>query len=466
LGINHHHQGKEAEMDFAFHRAVAQARRHGDLYFAGLLSEEDIHQAFGNARWFWQGWIYTPSVTIWTFLSQCLSQDHSCREAVAQLIAWLLAGGRRACSADTGAYCTARDRLPEEACSQLVRDTGRQTEQDAPPQWHWLGHRTLVIDGSTLTMADTKANQAEYPQQPGQEPGCGFPIARIVVVFALAVGTVLDAAIGKYQGKQTGENSLFRTLHDIVRDDDVVLADRYFSGWFDIALLRQRRSHIVTRKHQMRATDFRSGHRLGTDDHIVCWSKPKRPDWMSQEQYDALPDSLELREVRVHVEQRGFRTKQLIVVTTLLDPEKYPAHEIANLYRRRWQAELNLRSLKVVLQMDHLRCKTPHRVRNEFYMHLVAYNLIRKAMAIAAAKAGVEPWTVSFKGTLQTLHKLLPLLNTTLTTQAWCDAMLEAIATHVVGDRPDRFEPRLKKRRPKNYKSLRRPRQDYKRRAA
>jgi hypothetical protein len=315
-------------------------------------------------------------------------------------------------------------------------------------------------------MADTKANQAEYPQQPGQEPGCGFPIARIVVVFALAVGTVLDAAIGKYQGKQTGENSLFRTLHDIVRDDDVVLADRYFSGWFDIALLRQRRSHIVTRKHQMRATDFRSGHRLGTDDHIVGWSKPKRPDWMSQEQYDALPDSLELREVRVHVEQRGFRTKQLIVVTTLLDPEKYPAHEIANLYRRRWQAELNLRSLKVVLQMDHLRCKTPHRVRNEFYMHLVAYNLIRKAMAIAAAKAGVEPWTVSFKGTLQTLHKLLPLLNTTLTTQAWCDAMLEAIATHVVGDRPDRFEPRLKKRRPKNYKSLRRPRQDYKRRAA
>ena len=158
--------------------------------------------------------------------------------------------------------------------------------------------------------------------------------------------------------------------------------------------------------------------------------------------------------------------RALVVVTTLLDPEKYPAEEIAQLYRRRWQAELNLRSLKVVLQMDHLRCKTPHRVRNEFYMHLVAYNLIRHMMAIAASKAGVEPSTVSFKGTLQTLNNLLPLLSTRVSTDQWCEALLEAIATHEVGDRPDRFEPRVKKRRPKSYKLMREPRENYKRRAA
>jgi len=453
-------------MDVAFRQAVAQARRHGQLYFASLLTEDHIHQAFGQARWFWQGWIYTPAITIWVFLAQCLSPDHSCRDAVAQLIAWLLASGRKACSAETGAYCSAREHLPEHACRQLARDTGHQVDEDAPSCWRWLGHRVLDVDGSTITMADTKANQAAYPQQPGQKRGCGFPIARIVVVFSLAVGTVLDAALGPYQGKQTGENSLFRTLHDLLRAGDVVLADRYFSGWFDLALLWRRAVHSVVRKHQLRPTDFRTGRRLGHNDQLVCWAKPQRPAWMSREDYAALPDAMTLREVRVLVEQKGFRTRELIVVTTLLDADNYSAAEIAKLYRRRWQAELHLRSLKIVLQMDHLRCKTPHRVRNEFYMHLVAYNLIRKVLALAAAKAGVEPWTVSFKGALQTLARMLPLLDTKVSIDDWCNTLLQAIAAHVVGDRPDRFEPRLRKRRPKPYKHLNEPRENYKRRVA
>lgn len=453
-------------MDGAFRRAVAEARRHGDLYFAALLPEERIIEAFGRARWFWQAWVYTPAVTIWVFLSQCVSADHSCRDAVARLIAWRLARGLRPCSADTGAYCTARADLPEEACSQLARDTGRQVDEQAPTDWLWLSHRVLGVDGSTLTMPDTPPNQAEYPQQSGQARGCGFPIARILVIFSLAVGTVLDAAIGKYQGKQTGENSLFRALHGTLKEGDVVLADRYFSGWCDIALLKQRSVDIVVRKHQLRSTDFRTGYRLGSDDHLVRWEKPARPEWMSKEQYAALPDELTLREVRVNVTQKGFRTKLLVVVTTLLDAERYPATEIASLYRRRWQAELNLRSLKIVLQMDHLRCKTPARIRNEFYMHLIGYNLIRRMMALAAFKAGVTPWTVSFKGTLQTLTNLLPLLCTSVSTAVWCEALLDAIATHVVGDRPDRFEPRVRKRRPKQYKLMREPRDNYRRRAA
>jgi hypothetical protein len=453
-------------MDGAFRRAVAQARQQGDLYFAGLLSEDRILDAFGNARSLWQGWVYTPAVTIWVFLAQCLSADHSCREAVAGLIAWRLARGQKACSAATGAYCTARDDVPEEACVQLLRQTGRQTDEEAPSQWRWLGHRVLDVDGSTFTMPDTPENQAAYPQVPGQRPGCGFPIARIVVVFSLAVGTVLEAALGKYQGKLTGENSLFRTLHPLLQEDDVVLADRYFSGWFDLVLIRRRGAHVVVRKHQLRATDFRRGLRLGKDDHLVRWPKPARPSWLSRAAYAQLPDELLLREVRVRVRQRGFRTHEVLVVTTLLDAEQYLADEIAKLYRRRWQAELNLRSLKVVLQMDHLRCQTPHRVRNEFYLHLVAYNLIRQTMAAAAARAGVEPWAVSFKGTLQTLERLLPLLATKISTDAWCDALLDAIATHVVGQRPDRYEPRVKKRRPKPYKKMTKPRHEYKGRAA
>jgi hypothetical protein len=453
-------------MDVAFRRAVAEARQRGDLYFAGLLPEDRIREAFGRARWIWQGWIYSPAVTLWVFLAQCLSADHSCREAVAQLTAWRLSRGLKRCSADTGAYCTARERIPEEACLQLARETGRTVDEQAPPEWRWRSRRVLDVDGSTFTMPDTPENQAEYPQVPGQRRGCGFPIARIVVVFSLAVGTVLDAAIGKYQGKQTGENSLFRTLYGVLREGDVVLGDRYFSGWFDLALLLQRGVDSVVRKHQMRATDFRTGKWLGPGDHLVRWTKPARPEWMSKEQYASLPAELTLREVRVVVRQKGFRTKELIIVTTLLDSEQYPAEEIALLYRQRWQAELNLRSLKIVLQMDHLRCKTPHRVRNEFYMHLVAYNLIRQLLAVAACRAGVEPWTVSFKGALQTITNLLPLLSTSVSTKNWFEALLDALATHIVGNRPNRFEPRVKKRRPKSYKLMREPRYNYKKRMA
>jgi hypothetical protein len=324
----------------SFRAAVTAARRHEDLYFAALLSEQSILDALGSASSLWQGWVYTPVVTVWVFLSQCLSADHSCRDAVARLAAWRVTNGLSPCSAETGGYCIARSHLPEEACRQLVRQTGRELEDDAPPEWLWHGRRVRVADGSTVTMADTPENQAEYPQLKAQKPGCGFPIARILVVFSLSVGTVLEAAISRYEGKLTGENSLFRQLHETLSEGDVVLADRYFSGWFDITLLHRRGVDVVVRKHQLRATDFRTGVRLGKDDQVVRWTKPARPTWMTREEYQALPDELVLREVRVRVKQRGFRTKSLVIVTTLVDATEYSADELATLYRRRWQAEL------------------------------------------------------------------------------------------------------------------------------
>jgi len=453
-------------MFHSFRDAVLLARRQPGLYFAALLDQQTILDAFGSASSLWQGWLYTPAVTVWVFLSQCLSPDHSCRESVARLAAWRVAKGLARCSAETGAYCTARDALPEEACHQLVCRTGQELESQAPAEWLWRGRRVRVVDGTTITMPDTPENQAEYPQQKEQQPGCGFPIARVLVVFSLAVGTVLQAAISKCEGKLTGENSLFRRLHDMLAAGDMVLADRCFSGWFDLALLAQRGVDLVLRKHQMRSTDFRTGRRLSHDDHVVCWSKPRRPEWMSLEQYAALPEELVLREVRVRVKQRGFRTKTLVIVTTLLDAENVSQDEIAELYRRRWQAELKLRSLKVTLQMDHLRCKTPHRVRNELYMHLLAYNLIRRVMAMAASKARVPPWQISFKATLQTLNHFLPLLGSCMPVDSGCTALVECIGTHLVGNRPDRYEPRRVKRRPKQYKLLQHPRAEYQRRAA
>jgi putative transposase len=449
----------------SFRSAVLLSRQQPGLYFAALLEQQVILEAFGSASSLWQGWIYTPAVTVWVFLSQCLSPDHSCRDAVARLAAWRVVQRLRPCSADTGAYCTARDALPEAACRELVRQTGRALELQAPAEWLWHGRRVRVVDGSTVTMPDTPANQAEYPQQSVQRPGCGFPIARILVVFSLATGVVVEAAIGKYQGKQTGENSLFRALHPVLEPGDIVLADRYFSGWFDLALLGARGVDVVVRKHQARPTDFRRGQRLGHDDQLVRWRKPSRPKWMSRRQYATLPDELVVREMRVVVKQRGFRPKTVVVVTTLLDVEEFAADDVTELYRRRWQAELKLRSLKVVLQMDHLRCKTPHRVRNEFYMHLLAYNLIRRVMALGAIDKDVPPWQISFKGALQTLNQFLPLLACCMPLDAGCAALVSGVAAHQVGNRPDRFEPRRVKRRPKPYKLLQQQRNDYKRKA-
>ena len=196
---------------------------------------------------------------------------------------------------------------------------------------------------------------------------------------------------------------------------------------------------------------------------MVVWKKPARPKWMTRELHAELPGTLTLRELRVAVKQRGFRTKILIVVTTLLRPADFSAEDIAQLYRARWNAELNLRSIKIVLQMDHLRCKTPHRVRNEIWMHLVAYNGVCCAMATAAHHSKRQPWQISFKGTVQTLNQFLPQLGSVNTVAAYCEALISCIATHIVGNRPDRVEPRVKKRRQKKFKYMTKPRAEYKR---
>jgi putative transposase len=343
----------------------------------------------------------------------------------------------------------------------MVCETGRRTDAAAPTDWSWRGRRVLIVDGSTVTMPDTPASQREYPQPKSQKPGCGFPIARIIVVFLLATGVVLDAAIGKYKGKRTGENSMFRTLHEsVLALGDVVLADHYFSGWFDIAMLQMRGASVCVRKHQLRKDDFPTGQRLGSYDHVVAWTKPQRPKWMSRELYETMPNELVLREVRVVVEEKGFRTRKLVVVTTMLDADECPAEEVGELYRRRWRSELHLRSIKTVLQMDRLRSKTPEQVRKEFWMHLLGYNLIRGVMAHSAMESKTQPWRISFKGTLQTLSHFLPLLVSS-PPEPWCDTLLRSIASHVVGNRPGHHEPRLVKRRAKPYKYLQKLRRQY-----
>jgi hypothetical protein len=431
------------------------------MAFAEVLPAARLEEALAAEGVCWREKVYTPVLTLWAFLSQVLSADGSCRQAVARVLAWLVSRDERPCRPNTDPYCKARQRLPESLFRRLVCETGTALHAAASGTWLWKARRVKLVDGTTTSMPDTPANQREYPQPRSQRPGLGFPLARVVAVFCLATGTVLQAAIGKYRGKQTGENSLLRSLDDAFQPGDVLAGDRYFSGYFDIAYWQQRAVDVVTRLHQRRTCDMRRGRKLGPNDHIVVWTKPQRPAWMDAATYAAMPDQLELREVRVRITEPGFRTKVIVVVTTLLDACTYRAQDLADLYRMRWHAELDLRSLKAVLGMDVLRCKTPEMVRKELWAHLLVYNLIRTVMAQAADHNGCTPRDLSFKGALQTMtafaERLLAADTATRRGQLY-EWLLLAIGAHQVGDRPNRSEPRAKKRRPKPYPLLNRPR--------
>ena len=330
--------------------------------------------------------------------------------------------------------------------------------------WLWCRRRVKLVDGSTAIMADTLANQKAYPQLASQKRGLGFPIARFVVIFCLATGSVLEAALGKYQGKQTGENALFRSLWDDLEPGDVVLGDRYYGSYFDIAMLKQKSVDSVFRLHQRRPCDFRRGRRLGKEDQIVSWDRPARPDWMDVATYEQIPETMEVRILRIHVAQRGFRTRVLEVVTTLLDAEIYTKKDIAILYRKRWHVELDLRSLKVVLGMDMLLSKTPEMVRKEIGMTLLAYNVVRALMVKASLAHQRDPRRLSFKGALQTVQEFGPALReTSAAGRPWLWRVVwNSIADDEEGYRPDRVEPRARKRRPKPYPLLTRPRKQAK----
>jgi len=441
----------------------AQFAQKDGLAFAEVLPAERIEHILDEEGAHWRNCVYMPLLTLWAFLSQVISADGSCRGAVARVLAWLVSRGEHPCSSNTDPYCKARKRLPEKLLARLVRETGQTLHQQTSAEWCWNGRPVKVADGSTMSMPDTPANQAAYPQVPGQKPGLGFPIMRVLVVFSLGCGAVLDAAMGRYKGKKTGENSLLRTLEKSFEPGDILLADRYFSGYFDIAWWQERGVDVVTQMNKRRRCDMRRGTRLGRNDHIVVYPKPgvhNRPKWMDAATYDRMPDQLYVREVRVPIRERGFRTKEVVVVTTLLDHQTYSAADVARLYRARWNAELDLRSLKTTMGMDVLRCKTPEMVRKELWAHLLAYNLIRTVMAQAALAHDTSPREISFKGTLQTMTAFAErLLDATgETADQLYERLLSAIASHTVGDRPNRIEPRSQKRRPKGYPFLSKPR--------
>jgi len=408
--------------------------------------------------------VFSTQVTFWAFAAQILSPGTACREIVRRVEAWWQEsfGAEDAPSTSTSAYCQARARL-DPATLELVRgQIAWSLERNVLTEERWLGGRPVkIVDGTGISMPDTPENQALWPQSSLQALGCGFPSMKLVGLFSLGSGALLEAATGNLH---VHESTLFRTLWSKLQKGDIVLADRGFCSYAAMAALQQQKGiDSVMRLHQMRKADFRSGKALGADDRLVTWQKPaQRTESWSAEEFAALPATLTLRMIRLRVAALGFRTKSVVIVTTLLDPVTYPADLLRELYGERWQVELHFQQIKTYLAMDVLRCKSPELIEREVLMHQIAYNLVRSLMQRNAHLHDVPLSRISFKGTLDTLRHwsgLIAAAGKRPRQQAkLIDQMLDLIAADLVPERPGRSEPRAKKRRAKNYKLITKPR--------
>ena len=390
--------------------------------------------------------LYPPTETLSMFLAQALSADRSCQNIVNQSAVQRLAGGLPVGSTGTGAYCLARQRLPIDMISCLTQHLGGLIAAQAPDAWRWQGRRVRIVDGTTLTMPDTPANQAAFPQQSNQKPGLGFPICRLVGITCLASGALLNAAIGRYKGKGGDEQTLLRSMQDSLESGDIVLGDAYFATYFFIAAMQAKGVDILMEQNGSRrlSTDFRRGRRLGPRDHVIVINKPKkRPGWMSEVEYAEAPETLTLRELKV-----GSKT----LVTTLQSTGTAPKDALKALYQSRWQVELDLRHIKATMGLGTLSCKAPEMAKKEIWVYLLAYNLIRLMMAQSALLADITPRTISFKHCLQLWVLWVQQINTAADDQL--ATLWLMMAQQRVGNRPGRTEPRAMKRRPKPFPLL------------
>ena len=433
------------------------------LPFASVLDAESIQRVFREEEaFFGQDDIFSTEIVLWAFLAQTLrdGKGAACAAAVADIATYMLQTGRRPPSGDTGDYCRARAKLNLTALQRLVRESAQQLEREADKSWLWKGLHAKIVDGFTFTMPDTPENQAAFPQLQSQMPGVGFPIARACAVVSLATASICNLAIGPYEGKQTGEPALLRGMLDTFEENNIAVFDRYYCSYMMLAMLINNDTHACARLHQNRISDFRRGRRLGPDDHLVTWYRPLRPNWMSSEQYETIPEKLELRELRFDVTEPGRRAETITVITTLTDPEEYSKEDIAELYGFRWNVELDILQVKQTLHLDHVRCKSPEMVHRELWVTLLAYNLIRKLIATSAAVHHKQPRRLGFTLACQTVLASWMLVSTgsCSNSTAMYATLLSYIADNEVANRPGRIEPRVLKRRRHRYPLMQNPR--------
>ena len=439
------------------------------LPFADVLTEDDIQKAFADAEChFAEGEddVFTPAVTLWAFLSQMLftGAARSCDAAVLRIRQLLQSLGKTVCAFNSGGYCKARTKIDEAVPDALIHSVADKAERGVKDRWKWNGRKHVyLVDGAEITGPDTAENQAEYPQPDTQAKGCGFPMMRIVVLTSLITAMVRSVAVGPYSGKETGESALFRKAMDTIARGSVVVGDRYYCSYFAICQLMQRGVDVVSRltTKRLEALGNRdSFEQLENGDLLVTWKRPQRPKWMSREEYDTMPETLTLRLVEVHVSEKGFRVRHLWVVTTLLDTERDSSESLAELYRKRWNVELDLNAIKTMMGLDILRGKSPHTMRLELLVGLLAYNLVRLLLLNTASQMKMSPRGLSFTSGLS-------VLSSGFMSVAWMmpeifgkfvSNQVGELSKHRAGHRSGRREPRVLKRRSKPYPRMKEPR--------
>jgi hypothetical protein len=426
-----------------------------DLLPAPLLSSEDEGL---NSR----ERDFPLRLTFECFLWQMLKPRTACREVVRQVQALRTLHGLPPISEDDSAYIQARLRFPRERLEKALASTAQTAERRVDPSPQLQGRPVKVVDGSSTQLADTPANQQRYPQPRSQKPGCGFPLMKFVVIFSLGSGAILNVLRGSLHHHDL---RLLRGLWDELKKGDILLGDRAYGEYTTLAGLPQRGVDVVARLHQRRKVDFRKARRLGQNDGLFVWTKGcQQSAILSPNEWDLLPAQIMVRIVRFTTTIRGFRNRRITLVTSLLDPELYPAQELVALYARRWRLELCLRDLKTTLGLEQLRCKTPDMAEKELLAYLVAHNLVRCLMAEAVVVHRVELERVSFKGGLDALRQFSDVIsrapNRKLRRQLW-DELLLALARDLVPLRPNRTEPRAVKRRPNPFPLLNKPRRKF-----
>jgi DDE family transposase len=457
-----------------FGRAPRSAAHSLRARFHQLSSLSEIQEAFGsfiphkllsahcsgtNSR----DRIFSSRVTFWAFLAQVLSPGCPCRESVRKIQAWWQLRSPRlaaSMSPDTSAYCQARGRLAQSTLEQIHGSLTDRLERNVARPDLWQGREVYMVDGTNLSMPDTPQNQAAYPQPSSQKPGCGFPMMKIVAIFSLASGALLHIARGTLH---VHESVLFCQLWKQLKAGSIILSDRGFCSFFAIASLAGQGVDCVMRLHHSRSLDGRRGLRLGPGDRLVIWRKPaQRSKTWPKNDFDLLPQTIALRQIRYSIHIPGFRTQQVALVTTLLDPIAYPAAALAELYLLRWTTELHFREIKTILRLDVLRCLTPKMIHKEVCLHLIAYNMVRVLMQQASHIHNTPLRRLSFKGTLDTLRHWADVIhaaqNQSRKQASLLCAMLAIIAKDQLPLRPNRVEPRARKRRAKNYHLLTKPR--------
>jgi hypothetical protein len=430
------------------------------LPFKELLPEFAIKLAISDLKIKYKKRLFDPIITLWAFLSQVLDSDKTCHNAVSKIIAHLAESEVEIPSTDTSAYCQARARLPEKLLENLFNYSAQNLEQKVTEENFWCGRNVKVIDGSTVSMPDTVENQKEYPQPSTQKSGCGFPIAKIGVIFSLVTGAAVALCIDVLN---THDIKLARKLYSFLKPNDVLVGDRAFCAYADMFAIKKLDCDALFRKHQSRTTTMRKGKIVGDCDKLVTWYKPKScPKGLNKDEFDALPQTITVREIYYYIVIPGFRTQRVSLITTLLDKVTYPTLEIVGLYGKRWDVELDLRHLKTTLGMDILRCKTPSMVRKEIYVFLLAYNLLRSLIWSAGTIYSTPPNRLSLQGTRHHLINFIPklLAATSQKRLRIYRTLLKVIAHKAVPDRPGRSQPRVRKRRPKIYPLMTKPRHE------